>query len=99
TSVWTASSRSRVRSPRPRSSPSGKRRSRNHCDRSILEERRPGVAPLLVRGSWLAVDVIIEILKAVLTLAFVGFVLVAIATLFIVVFQFAADLDDRLTRR
>ncbi|HLT19125.1 MAG TPA: hypothetical protein VKZ96_06695 [Thermomicrobiales bacterium] len=44
-------------------------------------------------------DVIIEILKAVLTLAFVGFVLVAIATLFIVVFQFAADLDDRLTRR
>jgi hypothetical protein len=45
------------------------------------------------------VDIIVEILKAGLTLAFVGFVLLAIATLFIVVFRFAADIDNRLTRQ
>lgn len=44
-------------------------------------------------------EIITEILKAGLTLLFVGFVLLAIATLFIVVFQFAAEIDDRLTRR
>lgn len=44
-------------------------------------------------------DIVLELLKAGLTLAFSGFVLLAIATLFIVVFRFAAELDNRLTRR
>jgi uncharacterized membrane protein len=43
-------------------------------------------------------DIVIDLLKAGLTLAFVGFVLLAIATLFIVVFRFAAELDNRVTR-
>ncbi|MEZ4569300.1 MAG: hypothetical protein R2849_03050 [Thermomicrobiales bacterium] len=44
-------------------------------------------------------DILVELLKAVLVLAFAGFVLVAIATLFIVVFRFAAEIDDRVIRR
>lgn len=39
-----------------------------------------------------------DLLKAGLSLGFIVFVLLAIATLFIVVFQFAAGLDDRLSR-
>lgn len=44
-------------------------------------------------------DIVLELLKAVLTVGFAVFVLLAIATLFIVVFRFAADIDNRLDRR
>ena len=43
-------------------------------------------------------DVIVELIKAALSVGFIFFVLIAIATLFIVVFKFATDLDDRLTK-
>ena len=43
-------------------------------------------------------DIVFDLLKAALTLAFVGFVLLAVATLFIVVFRFATEIDNRLTR-
>lgn len=43
-------------------------------------------------------DVVFDLLKAGLSLVFIMFVLLAIATLFIVVFRFAAELDDRITR-
>ncbi len=44
-------------------------------------------------------DILLELLKAGLSIAFIIFVLLAIATLFIVVFEFATEIDDRLTRR
>lgn len=44
-------------------------------------------------------DIIFEIAKAGLTVAFAGLVLLAIPTLFIVVFRFAADLDNRVSRQ
>jgi len=43
-------------------------------------------------------DIVLDLLRAGLTVAFVGFVLLAIPTLFIIVFRFAADLDDRVHR-
>jgi uncharacterized membrane protein YqjE len=43
-------------------------------------------------------DIVLDLLKAGLTLAFVAFVLLAIATLFIVIFRFATEIDNRLTR-
>lgn len=43
-------------------------------------------------------DVIVELVKAALSIGFFVFVLLAIATLFIVVFKFATDMDNRLTR-
>ena len=46
-----------------------------------------------------SMDIVIDLLKAGLTVAFAGFVLLAIATLFIVVFRFAAEWDDRIIRR
>lgn len=44
-------------------------------------------------------DIVLDLLKAGLTVAFIGFVLMAIAVLFIVVFKFAAEWDDRIYRR
>ncbi len=44
-------------------------------------------------------EILLDLGKALLTVAFAGFVLVAIPTLFIVVFRFAADLDDRVSRQ
>ncbi len=43
-------------------------------------------------------DVIVEILKAGLTVGFIVLVLLAIPTLFIVVFRFGTEIDNRLTR-
>ncbi|MFW6074806.1 MAG: hypothetical protein ACOC9Y_04375 [Chloroflexota bacterium] len=43
-------------------------------------------------------DIILDLGRAGLSLAFIVFVLLAIATLFIVVFRFAAELDDRIRR-
>ncbi len=43
-------------------------------------------------------DIIFDLARAGLSLVFIVFVLLAIATLFIVVFRFAAELDDRITR-
>ena len=43
-------------------------------------------------------DVIVELFKAALSVGFFVFVLLAIATLFIVVFKFATDMDNRLTK-
>jgi hypothetical protein len=44
-------------------------------------------------------DVIMELIKAALSVGFIIFVLFAIATLFIVVFEFATDMDNRLNRK
>jgi uncharacterized membrane protein YqjE len=44
-------------------------------------------------------DIVIDLLKAGLTVAFALFVLLAIPTLFIVVFRFASEWDDRVIRR
>lgn len=44
-------------------------------------------------------DILLELIKVGLSIAFIGFVLLAIATLFIVIFEFATDIDDRITRR
>jgi hypothetical protein len=43
-------------------------------------------------------DIVFDLLKAGLVVLFAGFVLVAIPTLFIVVFRFAADMDNRVHR-
>lgn len=44
-------------------------------------------------------DIVVDLLKAGLTVLFVGLVLILIAMLFIVVFRFAAEWDDRIYRR
>ncbi len=43
-------------------------------------------------------DILFDLLKAGLTFAFAALVLVAIPTLFIVVFRFAAEWDNRIYR-
>lgn len=44
-------------------------------------------------------DILLDLLKAGLSVAFIIFVLLATATLFIVVFEFATEIDNRITRR
>lgn len=42
-------------------------------------------------------DIIIELLKVVLSIGLIVFVLLAIAALFIVIFKVATSMDDRLS--